>query len=222
MYSITLVFTRHEVCGFCNSDELYKIIESIGPEIIFEEIPPSYFDKYYVAKIRRNLESDTINKYIENHNIEHVPVDSENVPSESFFNDLQYLHKRIEGLSDINGYNYRNFSDSYSVNARMYGFAYLNSIHCSNTQSEINNAIAKGVQKLNEKKLLQTLNHWKKVNDGRENEMINNIYNYSKENQYSRAVFLIGSAHRNSVMQKITIYETKEKLKLNWGLYNNI
>ena len=48
--------TRHDEVGKCNSNELYKIIESINPELIFEEIPPSYFDEYYMRKTRNNLE----------------------------------------------------------------------------------------------------------------------------------------------------------------------
>lgn len=222
MYNITLISTRHEECGLCTSIELYKIIETISPEIIFEEVPPSFFDKYYITKTRRNLESDTINKYIEKYNVQHIPVDSDNVPSDSFFNDLKYLHNRIEGLADINGYNYRTLTDTIGTNTRKYGFPYLNSIYNSNAQKEIDDSIEKGVQKINDEKLSRTLNLWKKINDNRENEIIKNIYNYSKENQYAQAVFFIGSAHRNSVMQKINEYNTKETLKLNWTYYNTI
>ena len=69
MYNITLISTRHDEVGKCNSNELYKIIESINPELIFEEIPPSYFDKYYIDRSCNNLETDTINKYLETHDV---------------------------------------------------------------------------------------------------------------------------------------------------------
>ena len=83
MYNIVLIGTRHEEVGFCTSAELYKIFEAINPDVIFEEMPPSYFDRYYTAKTLRNLESDTVNKFVENHsNIIHIPVDSDNVPAE--------------------------------------------------------------------------------------------------------------------------------------------
>lgn len=99
MYNITLVCTRHEKVGHCNSKELYKIFESVVPQIIFEEIPPSYFDKHYVAKTRSNLESDTINRYLKFHNVKNIQVDSENVPAESFFKDHENMLRRIEGLA---------------------------------------------------------------------------------------------------------------------------
>ena len=56
--------------------------------------------------------------------------------------------------------------------------------------------------------------------DNRENAMLENIYNYSKENQYNQAVFLIGAEHKKSIMQKIQEYEKKEEYKLNWKFYN--
>jgi hypothetical protein len=219
MYNITLLSSFHTTRGKCNPDELYKIIEEIQPEIIFEEIPPSCFDVYYVTKIRKTLESDTVNKYAENHNIQHIPIDSDNVPSESFFNDLQYLYNRIEGIADINGYNYRTFVDKNSEYVKMYGFQYLNSDSCSNIQNAINEAIEKGVQKINNEKLFLTLKQWKDVNNNRENEMIKNIYNYSKENQYNQAILLIGSGHRKSIIQKIMEYEKVSETKLNWTFF---
>ena len=57
--------------------------------------------------------------------------------------------------------------------------------------------------------------------DIRENAMLKNIYNYSKENQFNQAVFLIGTSHKKSIMQKITKYEKKSEVKLNWTMYEN-
>lgn len=222
MYSISLIFTRHEECGQCTLDALYNIIESIGPDVIFEEVPPSYFDRYYVNKTKSNLESDTIHKYAEKYCIQHIPVDSDDVPSDSFFNDLQELHRRVEGLADINGYNYRTYTDSLRENIRILGFRYLNSIYCSNAQKEISYAIEKGVQKINDEKLSRTLKQWKMINDNRENEIIKNIYNYSKGNQYTKAVFLIGSGHINSIIPKISEYKMKKTLSINWISFKKI
>ncbi|MCL2311331.1 MAG: hypothetical protein FWC41_02410 [Firmicutes bacterium] len=216
MYNITLLCTRHEEAGLCTLIELYRIFEAIKPGVIFEEIPPSYFDEYYVAKTRRNLETDTVNKYLENHNIPHILVDSDNVPSDSFFMDLQNMHERIERLRDINGYNYRTSIDKSNDYARMYGFPYLNSIQCIGVQDEIDDAIEKGLQKLNDEKLFLTHKLWKEVIDKRENEMLQNIYTYSKKHVFENAIFMIGSGHRKSIINKISEYEQKSEIKLNW------
>ncbi len=221
MYNITLVCTRHDELGKCNSNELYKIIESINPEVIFEEIPPSFFDRYYISKSRNNLETDTINKYLEIHKIEHIPVDSDELPSESFFKDHRYIYERVEGLADINGFNYRNLVDKNKLYAQMHGFPYLNSIYCTNFYDEINDSVEKGLQKINIEKYLQTFQLWKDINDGRENEMLQNIYRYSKEHSYNTAIFTIGAAHRKSIIKKIQDYQENEILKLNWTFYND-
>lgn len=47
---VTLIATSHKESGACKSDELYRIIEKISPDIIFEEIPPSQFDDIYEGK----------------------------------------------------------------------------------------------------------------------------------------------------------------------------
>jgi len=37
VYNITLINSVHKKLGKCNSNELYKIIERIQPEVIFEK-----------------------------------------------------------------------------------------------------------------------------------------------------------------------------------------
>jgi len=44
MQNVILISTEHLDSGKCNSDELLKIIETINPEVIFEEQPND--DKY--------------------------------------------------------------------------------------------------------------------------------------------------------------------------------
>jgi hypothetical protein len=47
MYNITLLSSFHKNLGKCNPDELYKIIEEIQPEIIFEELSFDTFSFVY-------------------------------------------------------------------------------------------------------------------------------------------------------------------------------
>ncbi len=219
IYNITLICTRHAPLGKCNSNELYQIIEGINPEVIFEEIPPSLVDKYYLHKSEYNLETNTINAYLETHsNVKNVPVDSENMPPESFFQNHEYMLRRVEGLVDINGYNYRNHIDIYRSQVERHGFVYLNSIYCDTCQDVINDAIANGLQEINDDKLFQSFKSWKVLNEMRENEMLQNIINYSETHTYRQAVFTVGAAHRKSIMQKIQEYEGK--VNMNWSFYS--
>ncbi|GEP94510.1 hypothetical protein [Chitinophaga cymbidii] len=219
MHNITLIGTRHAECGKCNSDELYQIIGNIQPEVIFEEIPPSFFDAYYINKTRNNLETDAINKYSETHKVKQIPVDCDNVPSESFFQDHGYMLKRIEGLIDINGFNYRSLVDSNWAYVQKYGFKYLNSVCCINMNDEIYNTIEKSLQILNNGKLFQTHQLMSEINEKRETVMLQNIYKYSEGHSYDKAIFILGAGHRKSIMQKIQKYQRSEELKLNWTFY---
>jgi hypothetical protein len=79
MYNITLIATEHKESGKCNSDELYKIIESINPEVIFEEeTNDEKYHKYYNEENSfKSLEIQCIIKYLKKYNIKKIPVDIE-------------------------------------------------------------------------------------------------------------------------------------------------
>ena len=90
MCNITLIGTIHSENGQCNSNELYKILENINPEVIFDELPSHFSDMYYSDSfdmycannilLNRNppvvpLEVKCNKKYKQNYNVEIIPVD---------------------------------------------------------------------------------------------------------------------------------------------------
>ena len=216
MYNITIIFTTHSEYGKCNSDELYKIIESICPEVIFEELSYDLFDRVYNENsiCDEILEIKCIKRYLRNYSIKHIPVDidvSSNLPA----SDIDYM------LATFKKYDvYRKLETEQVFLTTQYGFAYLNSDECSEFFDK---------KKLTEKKLIEfgtykdiLLRIYKlfyEEQDIRESEMLRNIYNYSKKNLYDQAVFLIGAAHRNSIIKKITELDRTEKLNLSWKFY---
>ena len=60
-----------------------------------------------------------------------------------------------------------------------------------------------------------------KQDDTRENAMLQNIYSYSKKNQYNQAVFLLGCGHRKSMIEKITEYKKMSEIELQWKIYGD-
>ncbi len=216
MADVFLICTRHENLGKCNSKELYNIFERIQPEVIFEETPPTYFDSYYLTKKRRTLESDAIFEYVRDYNILNVPVDSDEIPDQSFFDQLQKLHISIERLTDRDGFNYRNFTDKNMDNAAVYGFQYLNSDSGSLFYREIRLSIESGLKTFNNATLDSVYKSWMEVTNRREEIMLKNIYNYRDSNVFDCAVFTIGAAHRESIIKKIKTLSRTEKINLNW------
>ena len=210
----------HSVYGKCTSDELYKIIELINPEVIFEELPSSLFDMFYNDNLLNLIpnvppEVKCVQKYKQSHKIKHVPVDIEENPNLSD-SDISYM------FDTFNKYDvYRKIENEHYLLTAKEGFDYINSDKCLALFEE---------QRIAERNIMEFEIHknilfniyklFHEENDNRENSMLQNIYNYSKENQYNQAVFLIGTAHRKSIMQKITEFEGEAEIKINWTFYN--
>lgn len=90
IYNITLIGTIHSENGKCNPNELYKILKDIKPEVIFDELPPHHssvffsesFDIHCINNMVLNrpspvipLEVKSIKKYLQNYDVNIVPVD---------------------------------------------------------------------------------------------------------------------------------------------------
>jgi len=77
------------------------------------------------------------------------------------------------------------------------------------------------LEKLCVEKLAQIYKEEKEYHTNRENEMINNIYNYSKENAYQNGIFFIGAGHRKSIIIKLYQHNRKAENKIHWKIYSN-
>lgn len=217
MYNITLIGTQHLESGKCNSDELYKIIESINPDVIFEEMPSSHFNAYYVTKTQRSLESDTINQYVKSNVVKILPVDID-VRQElsKYQNEINFIFYTIFKHED-----YIKLDKEKEDLMIKEGFRYLNSdkfLNFLEKKEVIEKQIIESEPDRDRLLTIYKLFHIAQY-DSRENAMLKNIYNYSKENQYNHAVFLLGAGHRKSIMEKILEYEKLSETKLNWTMY---
>jgi hypothetical protein len=216
MHNVTLVCTIHSEIGKCNSDELYKIIDYINPDVIFEELPCKSFDKIYNSnRSDIPLEAKCIKKYLQNHDIEHIPVDSIADPNRPPLEKLMF--EKFQRDTE-----YKKFKYDHNVLTAREGFDYLNSDRCMDLVEKWILIEKRIVESDKHKDLyLHRHNSFYEDVDNRENVMLQNIYNYSKENQYYQALFLLGCGHRKSVISKITEYEKLSEIKLNWTIYNN-
>lgn len=67
--------------------------------------------------------------------------------------------------------------------------------------------------------LSRTYNEWLSWNDMRENHWIDSIYKFFKKNEFKTAVFIVGSAHRIRLMDKLLKINKKENQILHWNFY---
>ncbi|HLY70211.1 MAG TPA: hypothetical protein VKR53_10820 [Puia sp.] len=234
MYNITLIGTLHSEDGLCNPDELHKILEEINPEVIFDELPIHFsdmfysdsFDMYCANNILLNRrppgvppEVKCIRRYRQTHNIKIFPVDIDNRQKSSEYQDEIFFM----ACTFLKYEAYKELNNEKEILITQEGFHYLNSDRflefLEKKETLEKNIIESEIQK-NRLLDIHKLFHSEEY-DNRENAMLENIYNYSKRNQYDQAVFLIGAGHKKSIMRIITEYEKLSEIKLNWTMYGN-
>lgn len=216
MYNITLISTFHSVFGKCTPDELYKIISSINPEVIFEELPLALSERIYKEEHNPHepLELACVKKFL-NRNVVHVPVDIET--NQYLANQMVYVYSMFSMHSD-----YKELEDEQKKYTEQYGFTFLNSERCSelfDKRKTVEQSLLVSLGLSSVFPIRHVYNQFNKELNNRENAMVSNIYNYCKSNPFNQAVFLIGSAHRNSIVQKITEYNNVSDFKLNWTFH---
>lgn len=231
MYNITLVGSIHKEYGKCNSDELYKLIELIKPDVIFDELPVHFFnmffddsfEAYYANSVLNNrhppavpLEIQCLRKYIGNHNAKVIPVDVD------VTKELNIYQKEISQMYSTYFQNedYKKLEDQKEAMLAQKGFNYLNSLDFLEflEKREILEEEIR-ISEIQNSRLLKISNLFRNVQYHiRENAMLHNIYNYSQKNEYNQAIFLVGADHKRSLIQKITEYEKEAEFKLNWKM----
>jgi hypothetical protein len=214
MCKITLIATVHKEYGSCNSKELYKIIEPIAADAIFEELSPNGFTAIYGGSVSDTLETSTIKSYIQKHPISHLPVDLERneLINKDLKNDILEMFQIFS-----QSYEYNILMAQHNILSQLVGFPYLNSSQYSEL-SERRISVEKTIlENRNDEKWFLTYKRWWDIIELRENEMVKNIYNYCDRNKYTSAVFLIGAEHKKPIMDKILKFETQNKKELNWN-----
>lgn len=213
MNSINLICTAHKIIGKCTPEELYRIIQKINPEVIFEEINFSRINDFYRNQYVKTTETLVIVNYLKNYNCKHIPVETYDIPDLyiKYEDDLNEIFANNKIYNELN----KKVFDGIKEN----GFFFLNSNECSDIFENIINFKENYIKNLNNEDINNIYKSWLAIENNRENEMLNNIYNYSIENNYNSALFITGARHRISFIKKINEYEIKNKIKLNWN-YN--
>lgn len=216
---IVVIATRHEALGMCNSDALCNILLELRPEVIFEELPPSYHDFYYVQNTRSNLESRAIKEYAQNCEVSQIPVDSDDVPQDGLFRTIEMIQNRVAGRTTQSSFNYRSFTDQWRENVFVYGLSYLNSAHSDNLQLGIAKSLELGVKELGDQELITTLQTFLNINRKREAHWLMRILEYSNQADFEHGVFTVGSAHRKSLMNELSRLKSNESNSIDWKFY---
>lgn len=218
-YNLTIVFTIHQENGKCNSIELLKVIKKVSPEIIFEELQYSIFDRIYKENKQTTLETNAIKEYIKEHDFMHIPVDTFNRPK-AFEEGWDSLLSRITSQASRESFQLRGLLKQQASAENQYGFDFLNSDRNDMLFQEMNLLKESILKSINDENLFRIFTLEKEVIEKRENEMLDNIYSFNKEHQYDQALLFVGSGHRKSMIKKIEHRNKQEIIKINWNIYN--
>ncbi len=220
MHNITLISTVHSERGKCNSNDLFQIISAINPDVIFEEIPPALFYRFYekndIPIEIEPLEVKAVKRYLQGRNVVHIPVDIEPDPN-STMNDIEYMFDTFKKYAV-----YKKLEDEQSKMTEGLGFSFLNSKRSAQLVEEkkvIELQLLEFI--VNRAKIARIYNLFYKEQDRRESKWVQNIYEYSKQHSYDKAIFFCGASHRGSIVQKIHKYEMECNFNLNWMFYSS-
>lgn len=191
---ISLIGTTHAERGLANTGELLAILERCKPEVIFAEIPATHAERYANAS-HATLESIAVARYLASNQAEVVPVDLAE-PEEKFFDDSKEMFMAVERRSP----KYRRLVDRNTDEVRAGGFRYLNSDQCMQAWEDIYREVLETIEWIGDRRLREIYDLWSQVNASRDREMMRNIGLYSARSAAARGAFLVGAAHRKSII----------------------
>ncbi|WP_109301040.1 hypothetical protein [Aquimarina sp. AU474] len=213
MSSVIVLGTAHSEGGACTSEELYKIIQEINPEVIFCEFSAEKLPLYIKRTDVITPEMEVIKKIIREKSIEIVPIDVNNDPFDGRLESMFELIKRKMKV-------YSNASNMILNETFSNGFFFLNSTESDKIFRDKNSMERYFIDKVNNQELSEFYSEWLKWNDLRENQWINLIHNYFKINKPKKAVFFVGAGHRYRLIDKIKNIEDSNEPFLNWDFFH--
>jgi len=192
---LSLLGTVHAENGLANGVELLAILERLTPDVIFAEIPAAEVDQYRNGS-RGSLESIAVANYREGRQIAVVPVDLAK-PEGAFFRSSRDMFEKVERTSP----DYRRMMDRHSYDTHSDGFPYLNSGRCIEAWTAIRGEVLDTLDWINEPRLREIYDRWKRQNTLRDTEMVENIADCAVHYGFVHAVFLVGTAHMQSIIE---------------------
>lgn len=190
MPKIVLLGTTHRESGSCNERELARILETLEPEVVFEEIRPSDFDLIYNRNPPPWLEPRTLKNYATSKPLKQIPVDSYIIEPD--------FRKRVDQLFD---YVDSRCNEYFAAKAKMdemswkYGFDFLNSQECLDLVKYQRSVFDQAVNASGDKQLIDLLSEWNQSLRNRENAMVDGIYDFCRNNLFENGLFMIGANH---------------------------
>lgn len=215
MRRITLVCTAHHEVGKCNQHELVKILFTIAPEVIFEEIRPSDFESFYADPSKCTMEVRAIKDYLKVSRARQVPVDDYEMP-EDFGPHMRALEEFVASKSDA----YVDAMEDIFRRQFESGFSYLNSSEFISNCRESERLYQETVDRFGNDLAKSKLTEWNDRLRIRDTSMLESIYSFCRQTDFTEGVFLVGAAHISSIMDGIELRMKDQPPIVIWKFWN--
>jgi hypothetical protein len=210
MCEITIVCSAHRERGVCNLEQLLRILRTIEPVTVFEEVRPSDYDWFNT----RTLEGRAVTRYGEFRAFQRVPVDRYDLP-ENLYVGMEKVLDHVEETS----HEYFVLREQSEAFTHLQGFSYLNSVAFETVRTRLTEIEDRTISETQDQRWTRMLQMWRDVIQRRETEMVRNIYEYCRENVFDTGVFLVGAAHRSGILKAIEKHAGAEADLVHWKLY---
>lgn len=207
---ISVVGTVHEEMGAATASALLVILQRIRPKVIFLEMPASAAAEYFNGS-RSNLESNAVSQYRDLCDVELVPVDLP-TPEPEFFRSIQALDRELQ----CKDYQCFHLARQDKQHIETYGFAYLNSVDSQALGFELHAARLAALDRMANRGFTNTYEEWVATNERRDEAMLRNIASYGRHTSLRVGAFLVGAAHRASIIEKSGTHAGSSASSLQW------
>lgn len=209
---MSLIGTSHAERGAVTASALLAILERIQPEFIFAEIPRTHLSAWRDGS-HGTVESIAVAHYANTHSIDVVSVDSPK-PEDSFFQGWEEESRAIERTSP----KYRRLVDLNTDRMCTEGFAYLNSDACIQAWADIYREELETIEYIGSSRLRDIYAQVRDLNERRELEMLEHIRAYCTSTKQTCGAFLVGAAHRKSLMEKLRAADETAIPHIEWDV----
>lgn len=193
--------------------ELVNVLKAVDPEIIFEEIRPADHERFYREAPGQIVEVDAIRDFSEVKGVKQVPVDDFEIP-QGFKKSADAIFQYVES----NSKEYLNILSRIDQLSYEYGYAFLSSLYHIELRNAADDLIEQLVSTSECDQLKKSLSGWYRQLRSREAIMLNNIYEYCRNNPVNEGLFLVGSGHLSYLAKLIEDRLEVEPSLIDWKI----
>lgn len=182
--------------------ELLWLLGQLRPDVLFLEHPSED-----VASFRDgtcgSLESVAVMQYLRDRDATLVPVDLDSSSYELPAHELRAKFDEMFRRADEASPRLRVLEVIHTEETEAGGFAYLNSALGRRREVELRRELRNAVNATGEPRILAAYDLFERMNNRRELAMLAGIEEYARRASFKQGVLLVGSAHRQQLIEKL-------------------